>query len=149
MIGGTMSLNWLLLVNLSVFGMLAYNTCLKLSGPNISAFTFTLIVSCTQVLALMVGLVATKYGFKTDLIGAVKPHDAAFAVLAGIFVVLIDISFFLAFRYGSAMFTNVYCCIAGIILFTLLSMTFFGETLTVMKGVGILFGIASLVLIAL
>ena len=144
-----MSFYWLLFANLCVLGMLVYNTCFKLSGASINAFTFTLILGSTQALALMAGLVAAKYGFKMDLIGDLKPRGVAFAALAGLSVIVVDMSFFLAFRYGSAMLTNAYCNVASVIMFTVLSVVFFGETLTWMKGIGVILGVASLILITL
>ena len=64
-------------------------------------------------------------------------------------VLLIDISMFLAYRRGTAILTNTYTSVGGIILFALLSLIVFHESLTVMKGAGIALGAVSLILIAI
>ncbi|MGE3622280.1 MAG: hypothetical protein AB7H77_00190 [Bdellovibrionales bacterium] len=140
---------WLLFTHLAVFGMVVYSACFKLAGKNIEAFTFTLILGATQSMLLLVGVLAAKYGFGTDLIGEIRPREVGLAILAGLAVIVIDVSLFLAFRHGTAIMTNTYSSIAQILLFAVLSIYLFHETLTLAKGAGIALGVVSLVLLAL
>ena len=146
--GKRMSLPWILFANTAVLGMLTFNFCFKAAGQNINAFAFTLILGCTQITVLFVGVLVAKYAFNINALEGVKSREALLAVLAGFAVLLIDISMFLAYRRGSPIMTNTYTSVGGIILFAVLSLILFHEHLTVMKGIGIALGAASLILMA-
>ena len=142
-----MTQTWLLFASLSVVGSLIFNVGTKLGSSHADAFGFMFVMTAVVLLVLGFCCLAAQYGFGVDVTRGLNAHAIKYAVLAGLGVVLIDVGYFIAFRYGSAVSTQVFWAIGGMIAFAVFAVLFLGETMSLTKALGILLGIASVVLI--
>jgi len=140
---------WLIFAVLTVLGSLTYNVCSKLATTNSNIFIFAFLITLSSFILTSIYVLVAHYGFKINVTEGLNAKGVAIGVAAGIGVTLIDIAFFFALRYGSAISSQLFWSVGGTAAFTLAMFLFFHESLTLTKAFGILFGIASLILVTL
>ena len=139
---------WLLFSSLSVIGSLFYNLGVRFGTQNANAFKFTVVLSLAALIVQTINFIVAKFIFKIDMGGSMSSKDITFAVLAGLGAGMIDLSFFLANRYGSLAQTQIFWTVGSMVLLTIVSAIFFKDIITPIRALGILFGIGSVVLIS-
>jgi uncharacterized membrane protein len=142
-----MSWIWLFFASMSVVGGLLYNVGTKLGGANVNALGFMFAMEVIATLLLGFCCLAAQYGFNVDVTRGLNAHAVRYAVITASGAAVINIALILAFRYGSAVSTQVFWSIGGMVAFTIFAISFFGEALTLTKALGIAFGIVSVLLI--
>lgn len=142
-----MSLYWLFFASLSVIGSLGYNVGMKLAGPNTNPFGFVFVMTSVILFSQAICCVIAKYFFHANVTQGIDAHAMKFAAVSGLSAALIDVSYTLALRHGSVISSQVFWTIGGMIAVAVFAAFFVGETITVTKAVGILMGIAAVVLI--
>jgi uncharacterized membrane protein len=140
---------WLLFATLTVIGGTTYTVATKLGAPGTNPFGFTFIMTLVILLILGVCCLAAQYGFKVDVTKGMSPHALKYAVLCGGAAALIDIGYFLALRYGNVIPTQLFWVIGDMVLVAVFAVLFLNEAMTWTKALGIVLGIASVLLITI
>ncbi len=144
-----MSVQWLMFSFLAVIGSTLYNVGVKISGPNVNPFGFFLAMTFFAFTMSGVCFVAAKYGFGVDCSrGLLTPSAIKWAALCAFGVVMTNVTYFLAMRFGSSISAQVFWAVGGMIVFSCVAVLFLNETISLTKLVGIAFGVVSVFLIA-
>jgi len=138
---------WLLFVSFIVIGSVVFNVGLKIGTAEVNPFGFLFIMNVYAVVALGLFCLAAKYGFKADVMQGMTPSAHKYALICAASVVMIDIGYILAVRYGSMIATQVIWTVGGMVAFAAVAALFLGEALTLTKALGIAFGVVSVLLI--
>ena len=138
---------WLLFCTFIVVGSVVFNVGLKLGSATTNPFGFLFFMNVFALTALGISCLVAKYGFKVDVMQGINPASIKYAALCAGSVVLIDIGYVLAVRYGSLIGTQVIWTVGGMVAFAAIAVMFLGETLSLTKALGIAFGIVSVLLI--
>lgn len=138
---------WFVFAGLAVFGSLMYNSGMKLGSGQINVFAFTSILTAVALCGNLIALMICKYGLKQDMVLSSQEAGFRMAFLAGCGIFIIDASYFLAMRYGSASASQAVWTIGGLIAFSLFATFFFHEVMSVQKAFGIVLGVSGLFLI--
>lgn len=132
-------------IGMTIAGNLAYNLCAKMTAPvhPLAALTVSYAASLVSCL-IAYPLVADGVGLFT----AIKGVNAA-SVILGVAIVMLESGFILAYRAGwslsqAALFSNV----AMTLLLIPISIFAFHESISLVKGVGMVLALAGLVLMS-
>ena len=142
-----MSLLWLLFASLSVVGSVAYTGGMKFGAPSMNTFGYVFVMNVIVLSLEFILCLIARYGFKVDVTQGINTNTIKFAVLTGFGAMMVDVCFFLAIRYGSVSSTQVFWTVGVIFVTAVLSAFFLGESISLTKAVGIVFGIVAVVLI--
>ncbi|MFA4994963.1 MAG: hypothetical protein WC521_06645 [Bdellovibrionales bacterium] len=138
---------WLLFCSFIVIGSVVFNVGLKIGSAAVNPFGFLFFMNVFALTALALSCLAAKYGFNADVMQGINVHSLKYAALCAGSVVLIDIGYVLAVRYGSLIGTQVIWTVGGMVAFAAVAVLFMNETMTLTKALGIAFGIVSVLLI--
>ncbi|MDD3029156.1 MAG: hypothetical protein PHS57_02605 [Alphaproteobacteria bacterium] len=142
-----MSLPWLLAASLTVVGITIYSIGMKLGSAQAHPFGFVLSLNVVIISLMSLACLVTRFVFKVDVLQGLNIGTLRYAALCGIGAALIDTAYFLALRYGALIPTQLVYTIGGTLAVGTVAVLCFGEGLTTSKALGIILGIASLILI--
>ncbi|MDD4616546.1 MAG: hypothetical protein PHW76_05445 [Alphaproteobacteria bacterium] len=142
-----MSLYWLFFLSLAIVGSFAYTAGMKFGAPTMSPFGYAVIMNVVVLSAQLVFALTAKYGFKVDVAQGINSRTIKFAILTGCGAAMVDLCFFLALRYGSVVSSQIVWQVGSILLIGTAAVLFWGEALSLQKALGVLLGLASLILI--
>lgn len=142
-----MSWIWFFFACLTAIGGLSYNIGVKFGTAAVNPYAFTVTLAVTCALIQVLFFLTAKYVFHADVAQGVHFSGLKFAVLAGCAAAMIDIAYFFAVRYGSVIASQLFWTVGGTVLVVGIAILFFNETLTLQKAVGIVLGLASVILL--
>lgn len=125
-------MDWFTLTLLQSFISSSLILGLRFISPDTNPFAFMAIV--TGAAAALLGVFAVSQGIDFAMPSSVL----SIAALAGLSVAILDVAFIFMFRAGAKVSVSVPLFrVSAILISTIIGCSFFGETLTVMKGSGI------------
>lgn len=142
-----MSWLWLLFASLTVAGSLGYNVAMKVSAGQVNVFGFSAVMSGIAFAAQLAIFFIAKYAMNVDALQGVDARGIKLAIITGLSSAAINLFYFFALKYGSAIASQVMWTVGGTVALVIVSAIFFGEALTPAKILGIALGLVSVVLI--
>jgi uncharacterized membrane protein len=137
---------WILFLVLTILGWGIYNLFFKALGSSINYFLVLLIIGITQIL-IALPFVISSYA-TGNMTASTKGY--IFAIIMGILVSIGTIAFFYTFKSGAnASIAIPIYTIGALLLGVLGGILIFKEAFTLKMAIGILLGIASIILLAL
>jgi drug/metabolite transporter (DMT)-like permease len=138
---------WLLFCSFIVVGSVVFNVGMKLGTAEVNPFGFMFFMNVFAVAAFGLCCLVAIYGFKVDVMKGMNLPAFNYAALCAASVVIIDIGYIMAVRYGSLIGTQVIWTVGGMVAFAAIAVLFLNETMTLTKALGIAFGVVSVLLI--
>jgi len=139
-------MNWLLFAVLSAIAFALYNVFIKLAALKVNPIVGTFAL---QLAAALLGLLAysiLKFGGKEIMITST---GLTYAIVAGIFVGVAEILFFMMFTKGVDLSIGLSLVTAGSVLIAaIIGILFLGESISTIKIAGAIFAILGVVLLA-
>lgn len=137
---------WFLFASLTVLGSLMYNVGVKIGGNHINPFIFTIVLTAVAFVGHVVCTLVYKHLISPDEVLAYDAKGIWMGVLAGLAVVVIDLAYFYSVKTGGAIASQAFWTVGGMIALTVFAVVVFKEDFTLMKALGVTFGIAGLYL---
>jgi drug/metabolite transporter (DMT)-like permease len=139
---------WLFFTVSAIFGMVGYDIAIKAATDKANAFAFTTILALSAFIAHLAIWGGYKY-FNPETPTKLSSQSLLLAIGAGLGLVIMDVGFFLGVRSGGLIRTNSVWLIGGLVLTVLCGCLFFGEYLNFARTLGIVLGVASILLMVL
>ncbi len=142
-----MSVLWGVFAVLTVIGSTLYNFSVKSAGDHVNPFIFTVMITIFAFSGHAIALFLNKIFFNTDLKFEISNYGLGLAFLAGLGIVIIDLAYFFAVKYGGLTISNTFWTVGSLILVILIGLFYFNEQLTAVKSIGLFLGFISIVLL--
>ncbi len=131
-----------------IAGSVVYNAAFKIADGRINVFIFTVALTSVAMIGHSLCLVFYKIYMGENVTFHADKIGILWAVLAGLSIVIIDLSFFFAVRSGGLVATNITWSIGAIGLTALAGTLIFKEEFTLQRGLGLLLGAAAIFFLA-